>query len=217
MQPNTTTRIQDSGSVVSPLCAGVAAAIGVVVAAIAFQLFLGMGEMFQWQRGGSPVTCLTGHLTHWSWNHLVWDLTAFATLAFAALRIIPQRFMLCLFVAGIVIPLEIALNQPQFETYRGLSGIDSALFGLVIAGLWKLKRRRSTKWIAGTAAVGFLGKTFYELATGDTVFVEQTQEVFIPATSAHISGFLVGVISGLFPGFPGWRHSIETTCRQTLP
>ena len=196
MQLNPTIELQDSGPAVYPPRAGVTAAIGVAVAAIAIQLFPAFGEMLQWQRGDTLLTYLTGHLTHWSWNHLAWDLAAFAPLAFAAIRIIPQRFLLCLLISGIVIPLEIALNQPQFDTYRGLSGIDSALFGLIIAGLWKL--RRTARWIAGTAMIAFLGKTIYELAIGDTLFVEQAQEAFIPATSAHISGCLAGLASG-FP------------------
>ena len=188
MQLNTTIGMQGSGLVVRSRNASVATAAGVSVLAILLQLIPSLGEIFQWQRGGSLLTYLTGHLTHWSWNHLIWDLAAFAALSFAAIRLIPQRFLLCLLVAGIIIPLEIALNQPQFETYRGLSGIDSALFGLTIAGLWKL--RRTARLIA-------------ELATGDTFFVEQAQQSFIPVISAHISGFLAGLVSGLIPALSG--------------
>ena len=189
--------MQGSGLVVRSRNASMATAAGVALLAILFQLIPSLGEIFQWQRGGSLLTYLTGHLTHWSWNHLIWDLAAFATLSFAAIRLIPQRFLLCLLVAGIVIPLEIALNQPQFETYRGLSGIDSALLGLMIAGLWKL--RQTSRFIAAIALIAFVSKTIYELTTGDTIFVEQAQQAFIPATSAHISGFLAGLASGLIP------------------
>ncbi len=197
MQLNITIEIQGFGPVVRSCNASVATAAGVALLAIFFQLIPSLGEIFQWQRGGSLLTYLTGHLTHWSWNHLIWDLAAFATLSFAAIRLIPQRFLLCLLVAGIVIPLEIALNQPQFETYRGLSGIDSALLGLTIAGLWKL--RQTSRFIAAIALIAFVSKTIYELTTGDTIFVEQAQQAFIPATSAHISGFLAGLASGLIP------------------
>ena len=197
MQLQATIGMQSSGPVVRPLYAAVATAAGVAVVAVLLHLVPNWGEMFQWQRGGSSLAWLTGHLTHWSWDHLVWDLVTFATLSFAAIRLIPQRYLLCLLVAGIVIPLEIALNQPQFETYRGLSGIDSALFGLTVAGLWKL--RRTARCIAAIALVGFVSKTIYELATGDTLFIEQTQQSFIPATSAHISGFLAGLASGFIP------------------
>ena len=201
MQLNTTIGMQGSGLVVRSRNASMATAAGVALLAILFQLIPSLGEIFQWQRGGSLLTYLTGHLTHWSWNHLIWDLAAFAALSFAAIRLIPQRFLLCLLVAGIIIPLEIALNQPQFETYRGLSGIDSALFGLTIAGLWKL--RRTARLIAAIALVAFVTKTIYELATGDTFFVEQAQQSFIPVISAHISGFLAGLVSGLIPALSG--------------
>ena len=199
MQLSTTIGMQGSAAVVRPLYAAVATAAGVAVVAILLQLIPNLAEMFQWQRGGSPLTYLMGHLTHWSWNHLVWDLAVFATLSFAAIRLIPQRYLLCLLIAAIVIPLEIAWNQPQFETYRGLSGIDSALFGLTVAGLWKL--RRTAKLIAAIALIAFVSKTLYELATGDSLFVEPTQQVFIPATSAHISGFCAGLASGFIPIF----------------
>jgi len=180
-----------------PFDMGVATAIGLATLTLLFQLIPDFGELFQWQREGSLFGYLTGHLTHWSWNHLIWDLTTFIALSYTALRFMPERFLLCLLIAGFVIPLEIALNQPQFETYRGLSGIDSALLGLTLVGLWKSQNK--ARGIALITLVAFTCKTIYELTTGDSLFVEQAEQNFIPAISAHLSGFLTGLMSGLIP------------------
>lgn len=181
-----------------PRRVGELSVIMIAVIAIFLQLSSELGEAFQWRRGGPLLSGLTSHFTHWSWDHLAWDIAAFAALAFAALRIIPQRLMPCLLVAGIAIPFEVAINQPQFETYRGLSGIDSALFGLIAAGLWKLRGR--ARGIAALALVGFVGKTTYEHLTGATVFVDHAESGFVPVVSAHITGVVSGLVVGAWSG-----------------
>lgn len=172
--------------------------VGLALVAVIIQCLPAVGEALQWQRSAalpaSVATTLTGHFTHWSWDHFLWDIAAFIGLGFAAIRIVPGRLMACLLLSAIAIPIEIALFQPQFETYRGLSGIDSALFGLLIAGLWH--RGGNPRLLASLGLLGFLGKSLFELTTGDTLFVERTANDFVPVGSAHLVGLFCGMLAG---------------------
>lgn len=140
-------------------------------------------------------TALTSHLTHWSLDHFVWDLAAFVALAFAAIRLVPTRVIPCLAIAALAIPLEISWFQAQFESYRGLSGLDSALFGLVLAALWRAGGIARGFSVAGLVA--FFGKIGYESVTGETLFVDQLAGDFTPVVSAHVVGLLVGWVVGM--------------------
>lgn len=182
--------------------AGILLACGVVLAAVVVQSVAGLAEALQWQRSaGAGLSWLTSHLSHWSWNHLAWDVFAFGLLSLLCLRLMPSRYAVCLLVAAMLIPLEIQNNQPLLESYRGLSGIDCALLGLVVAALWR-QSSGDHKWGAaqGLAVLGgcsFLAKTLYELITGGTLFVEAQQQPFVPVISAHLVGFLSGMVVGL--------------------
>ncbi|MFH1528704.1 MAG: rhombosortase [Bacteroidota bacterium] len=71
------------------------------------------------------VTC---HWTHWSVDHLLWDAVVFGFLAVLCERDGRLRLVACLLVAATLIPIGLWWSHPQMLTYRGLSGIDSALF-----------------------------------------------------------------------------------------
>jgi hypothetical protein len=187
-----------------PPLAGILLALGIVLAAIAIQGYAGLAEVLQWQRGAAPgVSWLTGHLTHWSWNHLAWDLFAFAILSWLSLSLAPSRYAPCLLVAAVLILLEVRLFQAMLDCYRGLSGLDCALFGLVIGALWRQpsgdRGGRAAHGLALLGGCAFLVKTAFELVTGGTLFVEAGAVGFVPVVSAHLTGFLCGLAAGLFP------------------
>ncbi|MGC4071101.1 MAG: rhombosortase [Nibricoccus sp.] len=138
----------------------------------------------------------TGHFTHFGTDHLRWDVIAFS--AFGSLAEIRSRraLLLNLSIGAIVIALGVAWLQPQFSIYRGLSGIDSALFAFVAADLlrtgWRTRDRLML--IFGTIALtGFITKSSYEVFTGSTLFVETSSE-FQAVPLAHLLGATVGAI-----------------------
>ncbi len=201
---------QESGVKACPPLAGMLLAGGIMLAAILVQCSSGLPEALQWQRSaGSGVRWLTSHLCHWSWNHLVWDVFAFGFLSLLSLGVAPSRYLSCLLAAAMMIPLEILINQPMLDSYRGLSGIDCALFGLVVAALWRQpsgdRRGISAKILAVLGGGGFLAKTLYELTTGGTLFVEAGPEPFVPVISAHLVGFFTGLGVGLTKQLPTFR------------
>jgi hypothetical protein len=85
-------------------------------------------------------------------------------------------------------------------TYRGLSGIDSALFALlaVRVGRQSLSEKDWLKLsIAGIIAGGFAAKVGFEFVTGATLFVDSTAAGMTPVPLAHVVGGLVGIVCGL--------------------
>lgn len=152
---------------------------------------------------GESWRFLTAHLTHFGVDHLRWDVLAFVVLGTIAEWISRARFLATVASAGVLITLGVGLAQPQFLTYRGLSGIDSALFGYVVARLIAYGRRaRDPVQLAlGAVALGGFGlKCAFELATGSTLFVD-TGGAFAPVPLAHLLGLACGVI------FSGCRNT----------
>ena len=142
---------------------------------------------------------LTGHFAHFGADHLRWDVLAF--LAFGSLAEFRSRrgFLLCLFVASVVISAGVGFLQPQFSVYRGLSGLDSALFTFVTADLLRdgLRERDWPNTAVGALALtGFMGKSVFELVTGQTLFVSANAN-FEAVPLAHMLGALVGVATAL--------------------
>lgn len=144
------------------------------------------------------VTC---HFTHWSLDHLIWDAMAFVILAALCETTDRRSFLLCLTASAVLIPLFIGLLMPEVDAYRGLSGLDSALF--VLAATTILRENVTTRrwgWVAAAGVVlcGFAAKIGFEYVTGQTLFVDSAAADMVPIPLAHVVGGLVGA------GISGW-------------
>ncbi|MEZ5364032.1 MAG: rhombosortase [Bryobacterales bacterium] len=117
--------------------------------------------------GGEWWRLLTGHLTHLSGKHLLWDGLTFAVLAGLCERRGQGRMAVALGVSAVAISAGLWVFQPELAVYRGLSGLDMALAGLLAA----TELRRGSRW-AGVALAGLGAKLAYELATGGVVVRE---------------------------------------------
>ncbi|NOG55677.1 MAG: rhombosortase [Planctomycetes bacterium] len=151
--------------------------------------------------GGQWWRLITCHLSHWSLDHLVWDLAVFVILGTILEMQNRRRYYVTLLISAIVIPLAVWWLRPDLGTYRGLSGIDSALFVLLaLPMLCPATNTRNTqpmqwpiaRWIlpvlSGMALVLFLGKCGYEAVAGTTLFVDSVSSGFIPSPESHIAG-----------------------------
>lgn len=135
----------------------------------------------------------TCHLLHWSWDHFIWDVAVLlAAGSYCEIRW-PRQFALVLFAAGILIPAAVMISAPQLQSYRGLSGIDSALFALAAASLlieeFRDGRKATTILVASVVAAQFL-KIAAESVAGQTLFVQNAP--FIPVPLAHLCGAMTG-------------------------
>lgn len=142
----------------------------------------------------------TCHLTHWSFEHLFWDAAALLFLGFVIEHDNRRRLLMCMGLSAVLIPLVVYAWMPELSTYRGLSGIDSAVFMLLATALlsdsWA---QRDWGWTLVCTAVvgGFAAKTGFEFLTGDTLFVDATAAEMLPVPMAHVIGAGIGVLCGV--------------------
>ena len=143
------------------------------------------------------VSC---HLTHFSAGHPVWDLIVFVGLGSICELHDRRRFFCVLGASSLLISGAIWVGMPRLAAYRGLSGIDSALFGLLALDLTCRGIRTQNRGlivVAATFFVLFVAKTVFELVTGSTLFVPDLGADVVAVPLAHLAGFAVGVLMGL--------------------
>lgn len=160
-------------------------------------------EAGQWYRIG------TGHLMHWSAEHLFWDALACAVLGVMAARRSLPAYAAC--VAGSIAAIGLALAaEGVVGDYRGLSGIASGLFVLVmmLGAVSSLRQGRGGMAVVhGVMLAGFVAKVAFEYATGQTMFVQDLGEGIAAVPLAHVAGGLWGAgIAGLWAGVTGLGH-----------
>lgn len=162
-------------------------------------------EMFangQWWRA------ITGHLTHWNFDHLFWDLFAFVVTGILCERLNRRAWGICIFGSVVLVSAVIFWKQPSMTVYRGLSGVDSGLFAMALTWMivaW-IGRREYLLGIAGVVgAILFLCKLIYEVATGRILFVDSDAGGFRPAIEAHLAGAVVGILVAVLFALRGWQ------------
>ena len=171
-------------------------------AAILF-MWPSLATYFQYDRAaitaGEVWRLVAGHWTHYSLDHFFWDVVAFTTLGVVCEQRSRARFLVCIVTSALAISISVWLAYPEMRIYRGLSGIDSALFTFVAAGMWN-DGRRSERWalqaLALACLAGFLWKVSFELMTGRTVFVSEMAPLAVSVPLAHIVGALCGLVAG---------------------
>src|SRR5688572_2133210 len=73
----------------------------------------------------------SGNFAHWTFQHMVWDLLMFAVLGALAEIDCRKRFAALTALAAALCPFAVFAWSPEIQFYRGLSGIDCALFASV--------------------------------------------------------------------------------------
>jgi len=147
---------------------------------------IGAGEIYR---------LVTSHWTHWSGDHLLWDVATFLILGIACERRDRARMLATTLLAALVMPAGLLILQPTLQIYRGLSGLDSALFALLCV---LIARERSVAWMAIPIAAFFI-KTMIELSTQSAIFVDTASAHFTPVPLAHLFGAGIGFSCGFFP------------------
>lgn len=172
--------------------------IFLALAAVAIWFIPGAADLLQFDRGaiarGEIWRLVTGHWTHFTSSHLVWDAMVFAVLGAVCEMRNRREFEVCLGFSVFAVSL-IVYGFTGFETYRGLSGLDSALFVLAAGGMIAERLRggdRRGAAAVGLFAAGFAAKTAVETLTGATLFMSATP-LMVPVPAAHVAGALAGV------------------------
>jgi rhomboid family GlyGly-CTERM serine protease len=165
--------------------------------ALVIHLIPAAGTLLEYNRSGDTWRLITCHFTHFSQEHLLWDLLAFMVLGAMCEKMDRGRYLLCVGVSTAFISTAVWTALPCMTIYRGLSGLDSALFGLLAARLWL--ERRNYRWLIGAFALLFAGKIGYELFTQSAFFVSSFNALVRPVPLAHAAGAAAGVVIALIP------------------
>lgn len=152
-----------------------------------------MIALFELRRNAELWRILTCHFTHWSYGQLAWDALAFTPLAVVCVRRDRRAFYATLLASIVLIPLAVLAFAPNVTAYRGLSGLASAMFALLLTLEWC---RRPT-WPVALLSIGFAAKIAFETITGGTVFVHDMGSEVVSVPVAHLAGAVIGVIGGL--------------------
>ena len=159
-------------------------------------------------------TMVSCHLTHWSTQHLFWDLLMFIVLGWHLEKILTTPYYFTLIASSLLIPLGVQVLQPEISSYRGLSGIDTALFALLctskLASGYREGCQRSIALFLSLLLAMWV-KLLFEFSTGGVMFVRN--ENFTPVPAAHLCGALTGmIVAGL-----AWKSTMEWTLNCSSP
>jgi rhomboid family GlyGly-CTERM serine protease len=142
----------------------------------------------------------SGHWTHYSFDHFFWDVSAFGLLGLACERKSRARFLVCVGASAFAISSAVWFLLPGMTAYRGLSGVDSALFVLLAMELCSegvSSHKPKEIVIAAVCLAGFLLKISFELVTETSVFVENLGSGTVGVPLAHVAGAAIGMLVGL--------------------
>lgn len=137
-----------SAPVCTALAFGAAAALLVPSVTLALQYDRAAIVAGEWWR------LITGHLTHWNGEHLFWDAAMFVVLGAILERRSRRHFVACLIASTIAISATVWLLHPELERYRGLSGVDTALFAMVAVDLLRDALRQGDRGQKDVASNG---------------------------------------------------------------
>lgn len=146
---------------------------------------------------------LTCHWVHLSWDHLLWSALTFLGLGSLCELMDKKKYYATLGASVLLIPAAIWWGMPGLVVYGGLSGLDCALYALLMILLIKHEiRSRSRLWVAcfSLLLAGLLAKITYETITGLTLFVSNNHSGMVPVPLAHLVGGVVGTGIGLLKG-----------------
>lgn len=129
----------------------------------------------------------TGHMVHYNFDHLVWDLIAFIILGAVIELNNSKQLILSLAISSIGVSFWLYYFEPIIMTYCGLSGSLNGL--LVVASMIQWKKTESRMYFF--VMLSTIGKICYEFTTNQTVFVSMSAH---PMPSSHLVGFISGLI-----------------------
>ena len=143
---------------------------------------------------------LTCHWVHLSWNHLSWSAMTFLGLGSLCELINKKKYYATVGISAVMIPAAIWWGMPGLIIYGGLSGLDCALYALLMVLLIKREIRcRNWTWVTffSLLLAGLIAKISYETVTGMTIFVSNNHSGVVPVPLAHLVGGIAGTGIGL--------------------
>ena len=149
------------------------------------------------------ITC---YFAHWSASHEIWSVGAFAVLGLVGEVRDRRAFAICCIAAALACSLALLFFWPDVQIYRGMSGVDSALFTwLVVLNLRASSDHRHSaahKVALGLLLIAFIAKVAWEALSHHSLFVIGDETAFISLPGVHAVGGAVGICMGMFRARP---------------
>lgn len=141
------------------------------------------------------ITC---HFTHWNFRHMVIDTFIFFALSYLCIffsfknKYSIGQYFIYLLIPSILISIAVLIFNPEIKFYRGLSGIDWALYFILILQLYF-----AAHWLFKTGAIImfflFLSMMIHQIMSKHSIFVPDMGEGIVAVPSAHIAGAISGI------------------------
>jgi hypothetical protein len=113
-------------------------------------------------------------------------------------------------LSALIISTAVLWCCPTLSSYRGLSGIDTAIYCWLALELCKdavIEKNRFKITMYSLFIAGLIGKTLYEFATGSMLFSNPGD--FIPVPLAHVAGIISGVLIFTFELFSNAKNKCK--------
>ena len=184
-----------------------------------------LGARLEWQpaafAAGEPWRWVSGHLAHFSWEQTWLNIGALLLLGAAVERLAPRRTAWVLGLTALAVPAALGPWAPDLPSYRGLSGLASGAFALLVVLLIRravVVGRRDVALLAVALGAGFAVKLGWELTTGRTAFADGSADGYVVVPLAHAVAAAIGALVGLAgpapvsgPGKPQDLHTDRVT------
>ena len=173
-------------------------ALGLSILALAPFAFPGLVQLMEFEFAGlamqNALRVIGCNWLHWSWSHLFWDVMMFYVLASLCEKHHRGAFICVMLLSASIIPLSALLCCPDLGSYRGLSGIDTALFAMLGSlSLQDCLAKRDTQGVIvySLLLLAMVLKISYELTWQHTLFANDSN--FTPLAIAHLVGAMMGI------------------------
>ena len=197
-------------------------AISFVIVAIIIQAVPALGPIFEYNRGailnGEFWRLITGHFPHVTFEQFFWDVLLFAAAAGWCEINYRKVFYWVTGCSIVATSLGILLFEPQMFLYRGLSGINYALFILGSGMLLfdqNLNEAKGLKLLLAGIITAFFFVSIYEIFWSNIGLSLATEEMQ-PVPLVHLIGCSIGLIFALLnSGFENFKPGRPFVCHST--
>ena len=170
----------------------------IVLIAVVIQLSGILQSALQFDRqavaAGQLWRLLTCHLVHCGWSHLLADMFGFATLWWLACRR-PRPVPWLALASAVLIGLSLCLLAPDIQIYRGMSGVNFALFGYLLVIRLRTDSRL-LRWVSLICLGLLIVEVVHELITGRAMTANSLPEGVIVVGVVHAVGLALGIVFG---------------------
>lgn len=130
-------------------------------------------------------------LTHWDFNHFIWDILSFAILAYLCWEKSRKVFWGIMIVGPVAVSLALWLFFIELDMYRGIAGVTSGLVAAVAIFYLRDTSRRMNLMGMGIILL-VLAKVMIELHSGRSLMAKHEEVTAI--IMVYVAGGMFGMV-----------------------